>query len=145
MKIPTTRSKDPVVILRTVAKAILQEAKRYNQGVWVVHKDDAHGYPYTKGNNPFYDDVDEFPSCGTVGCIAGWATVVTGNKPAHWNTVEDDARLILGLDLDSADELFNGGPAELTGLKPGTKEYAKAGVERVRNFVKTYFKRDLGI
>jgi hypothetical protein len=53
-------------LLGDVAEAILREPKRFDFGNWLEHIPAEHGGP----------------ACGTVGCIAGWAVVLTGDIPA---------------------------------------------------------------
>ena len=71
--IPYTDSKDPVVILSHVAKAILDEPKRYDQGTWYTKKDDK------SDNNPYAEVIPDtrYPPCGTICCVAGWICEVT--------------------------------------------------------------------
>lgn len=137
MKIPTTRSKDPVVILRTVAKAILQEAKRYNQGIWFAEKG--------KRTGELYDEqIKEYPSCGTVACVAGWTCAVT-RTPMTLGDTESEAQKLLALNGYGyySDALFSADAISST-LKPGTKAYAKAGVEHIRRFVRSRWGKELG-
>lgn len=52
-------------LLNTVCKLITDEPKRYYQGWWISRQS---GFCKSK--------VSEFPSCGTVGCVAGWVELL---------------------------------------------------------------------
>jgi hypothetical protein len=124
MKIPRTRSKNPVTILRTVAKAILEEPKRYNQRVWLA--------------TDSYDSALAFPACGTVACIAGWTCLVTGANPDAYDVPQVAAKI---LGLADSPSLF---VAAIPGTA-GTKAHACAGVRHIARFVKDTWNQTLGI
>lgn len=58
-----------VRLLRRIQKHILAEPRRLNMRDWNTTLRDPRNLP------------DEMPPCGTVGCIAGWATMLSGKKP----------------------------------------------------------------
>jgi hypothetical protein len=161
--LPHTDSTDPVEILRVVARAILAEPKRYDQGDWITVVQDWHGK----------DRRDRFPDCGTIACVAGWTVVVTlppGEKRLPVDT-EQEARVKLGLDSAQADKLFSGAalrkylpddmvPASFKdsgaldsadradawrGSLKGTAIYARAGVQHITDFVRETWGVDLGV
>ncbi len=135
--VPRTRSKNPVTILRAVARAILDEPKRYDQGDYLSLRSD-----YQKAAiNP-----NEWPSCGTRACVAGWTVVVCGQLKAT-GTVHDKARALLNLSVEQANALFSDSAFDAfdwSAMRSGTLRYAKAGVAHIRRFVKEVYGKDLG-
>jgi hypothetical protein len=93
-----------VKLLRQVKKHILAEPTRLRMDTWVKK-----GKPgeFVTTLNPGYDEPMEFefPTCGTVGCIAGWTVMlnnpdsITENQSVY---MDDFARDILGIDDDLA-------------------------------------------
>lgn len=71
-----------------VKKAILAEPKRLDMDTWLDTYD------------PKY--YDEAPKCGTVGCIAGWAVVLTrvGREPKSMGPVEKTCADVLNMGFD---------------------------------------------
>ena len=133
MKYPTTKSKNPVTILRTVAKAILEEPKRYYQEDYLIAKD---SYPEWRSKR-------RFPSCGTIACVAGWTCLVTkekGLQPHHVHTI---AQRLLRLTDNEAYVLFGGEALWNSPHSVGTKAYAKAGIAHIRRFVKEKWGKEL--
>ena len=129
---PTTKSKNPITILKTVIKAIEEEPLRYDQGNWLFHKSDIRG----NWSDPL---PGRFPSCGTIGCVAGWTCMVTGNREGDtWAT----ALRVLGLTMVEARPLFSGGAIcqmagdrGLDNVDPGDRAYAALGIEHIKDFI----------
>ena len=132
--IPYTDSKDPVVILSHVARAILDEPKRYDQTVWRAKKDDPTDDVYD------YILASRYPACGTICCVAGWVCEVTKTPVRRVASVSAQAAHALGLDYWSARGLFDGG--EVDGML-GSRQHAKNGVEHIRKFAKDTWGKDL--
>lgn len=121
-------SKNPVVILRHVIKAISEEPRRYNQGEVVVR--------YSK------DELEESlrlrdyaPRCGTVACVGGWVNVLTGVRPFE----EDDLGIAakrLHLTDAEADEFFQGCPPGVRLRSSVTaRQHAADGIKHIKRFV----------
>lgn len=126
VKVPRTTSKNPVTILRNVIKAIQDEPKRYKQTV----------YCRRRTETPLFTPDRGWPSCGTIGCVALWTCVVTGHATSGEQAMYK-AQKILGLESGPANKLF--AVTALLGFTdstPGTKKYAEAGVDHIKNFVK---------
>jgi hypothetical protein len=107
------RARNAYQLLDRVCKAIEREPQRFNQSDW----------------------------CGTAFCRAGWMVVLHDGK-LGLNEVHVGVRAEELLDMDLSDswslfstyEMFN--PA--AGARPGTVEYAKAGVDGTRAFMKKH-------
>lgn len=118
-------SKNPVVILKAVIKAIQQEPKRYNQSEIVSRfnkREIAHSQGYA-------------PTCGTVACVGGWVNVLTGVSRREEDRLSIAAQT-LGLTTREADMLFIGNPAGVPLRGNVTPEqHAAAGVKHIKRFV----------
>lgn len=116
--IPLSRAKTAYGLLSEIRRLILDEPKRYDQ-------------TDVLRTRPLYGTGSYWPSCGTVGCVAGWATTLKG-KPSRdgWKTLMR-ARHILGLDAQQADDLFDGGAAGHDPQKPG---HARRGAYHIAAF-----------
>jgi hypothetical protein len=114
-----------VELLRKIQKHILEEPKRIYMPRWrlvfsAIRKEGLCA-----------------PECGTVGCIGGWAEILSG--------VEGYARDLLGLDSEhgEASRLFNDDewPEKFqTGLRkanPQTQAYAQVVSDRIDHFIST--------
>lgn len=77
-------------LLRRVAKHIAEEPKRLNMGMIAKTVD---------------QENKNSPKCGTVGCIAGWACLLSGMdvNQASWSRAEE----LLDLDGDESFRLFD--------------------------------------
>lgn len=128
-----SKAKTAYGLLRDVQKAIIEEPRRANMGV------------YTCKLNP---DTDPYaPACGTVGCVAGWISLLSGQ-----GRVDDDipARKLLDpkgdvLDLNTVgpyrNYVFNGGEGDACNrTTPGTPEHAGAVVQRIETFIQRNLK-----
>jgi hypothetical protein len=127
-----------VRLLRRVAKHILAEPRRYEQGVWC--------------------EATTSSPCGTTACIAGWAAIL-GEK-LDLKTIDHDdlyyrasskARKLLNINRDQAARLFSYPatsiePDELGWPKRFAKRFfaaktkrgqAKVAVARIEHFIKT--------
>lgn len=117
------KSKNPVVILKHVIKAIQAEPKRYDQGTFI---DIAHEH---SGRHRGY-----FPSCGTVCCVAGWVNVIAGNNWKDYDAQSSVAAKTLGLTWDETDDLFSGDAVGWRSML-GPKKHAAEGIKHIRRFV----------
>lgn len=128
-------------LLGRVRDVILEEPKRYDQGIWAANLTD-------------YDEVyglnNTFPACGTIACVAGWTSVLV-DGPGYYRgaQVEWRAKTLLGLaDWQTVElfgfDLFNGLLNEWYTENgkawpvQGTREYAEAGAEHIRRFMAKY-------
>lgn len=158
--IPYVQSNDPVEILTEVAKHILAEPLRYNQGIWV----DVIGDRWSAGKN--------YPACGTIACVAGWVVTLKGQRNIRGFTVSNTASELLKLTDAQDSELFDGDA--IIGVRQrqanrkagyseesytssydverilgtdhpqvGTPEYALAGAQHIRDFVKKHYNKDI--
>ena len=143
-----------VDLLREVKRAILEEPKRLCMSIWLTHASLLRNYPSASGHVAVAKHTP--PACGTVGCIAGWTTVIAQQKEhpdqlarnlVHSTlrkaTVEDYAITALDLSHQSAVKLFftTDWPLEfqeaLAETRPGTRAYARVVARRIEHFIKT--------
>jgi len=83
---PKSKAKTAYGLLSEIRKLILEEPKRYDQtNVLRVGSDATAKYHSLT------------PACGTVGCVAGWVCVLTGNQMLTGWDVLDKADEVLGL------------------------------------------------
>jgi len=137
--IPRSSAKTTLGLLRAVKRAILEEPKRVNMGVYTCKLRPETTYSY------------QAPACGTVGCFAGWVSILAGQ-----GLVDDDApaKALLGEDLDytfkaysyrhnhfgelvrDTENVFNSGSGDAcSDTRPGTRAHAKAVVARIDRFI----------
>jgi sugar phosphate isomerase/epimerase len=89
-------------LLLQVKRLILEEPRRINMDV----------PQYVEGANNGTMSTTDYPPCGTVGCIAGWADVAAKGgvdislRSRMWRGVEVRARKLLNLSKNEADKLF---------------------------------------
>jgi len=147
-EIPQSDATNVYDLLQDVKRAILEEPKRLNMG--------------------FYASFGRFgpkePACGTVGCFAGWVSILSqaerlgrektrGSRfPALETRISFDAdtlaKRILGKDLyymlpaalpyvgEVIFDVFNQGEGDgIDCLTPGTRAYARAVVRRINRFI----------
>ena len=80
------------------------------------------------------------PACGTVGCVAGWALVLTRKTGDHEANlgITGEAEELLGLNPEQADELFipNDLLNDIRGI--GTTAYMWRVVKHISAFQKKY-------
>ncbi len=122
---PRTRSKNPVIILKTVIKAITDEPKRYDQNTWGDERP-----------QDFPDRERYFPPCGTVACVAGWVCIVADGKLPRESHIEGMARRLLGLTKAHSDRLFSAFAVTPDRWVATPKSHVRAGVRHIKNFVK---------
>lgn len=128
--LPRSKAKTAWGLLRDVRKAILEEPKRANMRTSIADR-----HPHEGG-----------PACGTVGCIAGWTTILAGKDHDFQNTIRR-ARMILGQTLDYytvgrgdtifGRDVFNSGEGDrCQNTRPGTQAHADAVVKRLDKFMR---------
>lgn len=125
-----------VPLLRKIQKHILAEPRRVNMGVGLFQYLDPPVYlsPVEIGAPDWRQLI---PPCGTVGCIAGWATILSGatapapGRSKDWySKINTQASNLLDLNPSQAAYLFHIGNwrypwRDLDELTPGTREYAQ--------------------
>ena len=94
--LPKARGKTAYGLLGDVIKAIREEPRRYDQ--WQLL---STYQPTTTKADPL------LPECGTVGCVAGWVTVLQGGRLTWRTNIWEQAQKILGLTPEQANELFD--------------------------------------
>lgn len=102
-----------VKLLRKVKRHILAMPSRFAMNYFVARGKPGvlmtRKYPDGSVNQVFLDGKKrKAPPCGTVGCIAGWAALLTAKDPKRVadNTAETRGRRALGLTRDQASVLF---------------------------------------
>jgi hypothetical protein len=124
----------PVRILQEVARLILDEPRRYNQGDYIRTYRSPEQFSCETGA-----PEERMPPCGTVCCVAGWVATLTRPERVKaftdWNAADGKARLALGLDHDQAGELFDG--MAVSG-NPGTAQHARNGVRHIERFMRRH-------
>jgi len=96
-----------VRLLRKIQKHILEEPKRLRMNYWFI---DGLTPGARFGGRLGYFDINEsaeVPECGTVGCIAGWACVLSGPKPLTGEWLDGRGQEALALTDDQRLRLFN--------------------------------------
>lgn len=149
--LPTSRAKTADGLLAEIQRLILAEPKRYNQDLWVEL------LPPEKDEFGYVNDTSKFPSCGTIGCVAGWCATLKGSPRTikrfaegklDYDTIYKTAQRVLGLSDPQAEELFASSPENFVGLdkngyrsliaRPGTKAYARLGYNHIQAFRDKY-------
>lgn len=137
---------EQLATLREAVDYIVAEPEAYDQNTWAQSgaPGDYHEFKYT--NLP--STLDKYPSCGTVGCLAGWITMIADPKLRNTaSRIGSQARTIamqkLGLNKDQANRLFG---ASSTWPEPFNFEYREATTHkekacvlyrRVEHFIET--------
>lgn len=118
-----------VPLLHRIQAHILEEPKRLDMENWFTKEADKHYMPYM------------VPACNTVGCIAGWATQLSGFSSFSL----DASKVILGFDKDGDlnRELFYVGEwdfrfSEKYRDAENPEERAKVTVEYIDFFISKY-------
>lgn len=121
--LPKSKAKNAYDLLSEISALIIEEPKRYNQGIYVSRAG--------KDGDPYY----AYPSCGTIGCVAGWVTTLRSEFQLNGRSVGDFAKHILGLTENQACELFDGSVID---GRPQTVAYAKRGAAHIADFQEQY-------
>lgn len=124
-------------LLRRIQRHILEEPKRVDMIRFIARRGSkkaaAHGATHGL----------EFPECGTVGCIAGWAATFTTSRKFRYNSTGVIAAKALKLSCVEAEILFfeDAWPDKfklpLWNLEAQTPEYARVVSDRIEHFIKT--------
>lgn len=118
------RSKNPIVILKAVIRAITEEPKRYDQSVFRSTR-----------SHSLHRERD-FPACGTICCVAGWVNTLTGDFPKSKIGEWDTARQTLALEKEEAMFLFDMTPDGVRNRNSVTpRQHAADGVKHIKRFV----------
>lgn len=141
--IPQSDAQNVYDLLKDVKQAILEEPRRANMN----HVATVVGTQALSWTNPRTRKALRVPapSCGTVGCFAGWTMMLAGQTPAQalWNWTEG-AQQVLGLGLNyrfegtdgKSHSVFNWGQGDgILLIKPGTRAYARAIGRRIDRFI----------
>lgn len=129
--IPLSKAKTAWGLVQDVKRAIQQEYRRANMGVYSCPVSVEQGY-----------EPERIPACGTVGCFAGWVCLLAGLPVGSEDT---PAKELLGEDLTYLFKgrsgffhyFFNAGAGDacVTSLA-GTKAHAAAVVRRIERFAR---------
>lgn len=93
------------LLLDKIKAHIMEEPRRIIMSVWreqTTKRSLEAAVPLLNGISKYI--TVKAPPCGTIGCIAGWAQVLT--KTTELGHPEIAARLVLGLDQEVANRLF---------------------------------------
>lgn len=121
--LPKSKAKTAYGLLREVQKLALEEPKRMKMSITLAQK----------GTETWFDVPEypvEYPACQTVGCIAGWVTVL---KPTGKPGVIDDAQAVLGLTDGQMEKLFM--PPALCRQPGQTPAHARAVSRHIDRFI----------
>lgn len=139
-KIPKSRAKTAYGLLTELEHVIAREPKRLDMSIVLLR-----GEAITDAN-PHLMFPRQTPSCGTVGCIAGWTITLRSPLDTLQNVRitcdTSTARKILGLTFEQNHELFfdvelvNDGTAHRQ-----TREHADAVIAHIRRFKAEYAKQ----
>jgi len=123
---PVSKAKTAYGLLSEIRKIILEEPKRYDQ--WGLLSTGARAKAH-------YGTLT--PSCGTVGCVAGWVVALKSPRSREIATVR--AGQVLGLDgMCQRSELFAGSKA---GDRDDITAHARRGAAHIAKFQKKYAKQ----
>ncbi len=128
-KIPKSRAKTAYGLLSEVCRVIAEEPRRYCQRIFIKR-----GEPEAVVEDVAFDLG--FPSCGTVGCVAGWvATLRNPERQFSYFGTSVLAQKALGLTNAQTYELFDGyavdGPMQ-------TAIHAQNGIAHIKRFQAKY-------
>jgi len=115
-------------LMSDIAAYVLEEPKRLWMGDWIIEGDQQ------------IEDIFETqgPACGTVGCIAGNAVVLTGQMGRRQATVTTATEILAGSDYALSDSLYNLFLGTDVEAEYGTEKYAQIVVERIEEFQKKH-------
>lgn len=141
--VPTSDATNVFDLLQDVKQAILEEPRRLNMNHVAVKVESGSRLSATvKGKRVLLPN----PTCGTVGCFAGWTMMLAGLTPmqASMSWIEGAQGLLghLNYNFTSVDgklhSVFNWGAGDgILGMKPGTRAYARAVIKRINRFIET--------
>lgn len=142
-----------VELMRRIEAHILAEPKRVCMGIYVTKKDWHH-------ETEFLREPNNYPECGTIGCICGWAVTLTDTLDGYTGSIQDPyylsiqdpyyliytdvgrrGRDLLELSPTTAAALFYVGNwpdtfrQMLSTAKVGTVEYAQVVVARMEYMI----------
>lgn len=124
---PTSRAKTAYDLLSDISRIIVAEPKRYNQRITLARRSD-------RGSSRRYAfRENDYPACGTIGCVAGW--VVALKRPRTREAITVAAERVLGLDGTQGCQLFTAAAA------PGstqTAAHAQRGAAHIARFQEKY-------
>lgn len=123
-KLPVSRARTAYGLLSEIAALALAEPKRMRMSVTLLRDDPASAPNF-------------YPACGTVGCIAGWTTVLKGLRTDPFGGVLSSAARTLGLIGEQEDDLFCDVPL-CSATNQQTVAHAKAVARHIREFQKKY-------
>ena len=122
--IPRSKAKTAWGLCADVIRVIMAEPKRADIGSYITKESPKSGGP----------------ACGTVGCFAGWLTLLKGGREGM--SVGQHAVSLLGNNIDyrtvgpNRDYVFNSGEGDTCGTTiPGTLSHACAIAARIRKFM----------
>lgn len=84
-----------VKLLREIQKEISEEPKRLDMGTW-LHKYEKHRI----------SDLEFVPPCGTVGCIAGWAKILSERAGVVFTNYGTSLNACIALDIQEEDSIY---------------------------------------
>jgi hypothetical protein len=135
--VPKASAENAYELLEQVVEAIKEDPKRYNQHLWVTNGERNGGYsPITFMPQDYPDIRLNMPACGTMGCVAGWVSVMTkGPKEAMQLNAQGHAQIVLGITDMQAERLFAGHAAgERDHESP--EAHAARGIRHIQRFMK---------
>lgn len=125
-------------LLGKVVDVIREEPRRYHQGLFLAHRtstppnDQRFRHEFLENSRHGYGLAHSHvaPACGTIGCVAGWVSVLLHGKfpPKDIQTV---ARKALGLTFPQAGQLFRGSAAGEGGC---SQAHATRGIRHIERF-----------
>jgi len=120
-----TEAKNAYDLLREVRSLILANPQRYNQ-----HDTLSFG----KEGDTYWGDETKYPSCGTIGCRAGWVAALVAPRPNRLQNVMKYAQKVLGLTEEQADTFFDSYAAGRGSIC--TLEHARIGAKGITAFIR---------
>ncbi len=127
---PKSKAKTAYGLLSEVRRIILEEPQRYNQSLYLVYGQEAL-------SRAFWVPPDQRPSCGTVGCVAGWVVALKGDTTLTCYSVLHEAGRILGLSDKQAAPLF-AYTSVPTRREVGGVKHAEYGEKHIAKFQKRH-------
>jgi hypothetical protein len=109
-------------LLQRIKKHILEDPKRLDMGMFLARKEQHPG-------------AYKYPACGTVGCIAGWACVLSKENLTRSDEIEQRAAELLGLTPIQAARLFYSGSG--MGHKAQSRKMARSVAKIIDTFIAT--------